>query len=85
MGGTVIHEVGIGSEIFGVIVIVCGVPRFLVGVVGGGEDPVTSGQIVVGIDIQHAMVAGGFGPYYPLWHGGTPTKHTCIISTTWTT
>ena len=38
----------------------------------------------LGIDIQHAMVAGGFGPYYPLWHGGTPTQHTCIISTTWT-
>jgi hypothetical protein len=36
------------------------------------------------LDTQHAMVAGGFGPYHLLWHGGTPTKRTCIISTTWT-
>jgi hypothetical protein len=35
LGGTFIHEVGIGSVIFGVSV--CGVPRFLTGVVGGGE------------------------------------------------
>ena len=36
VGKTFVHEVSVGSVIFGVSV--CGAPRFLVGVVGGGED-----------------------------------------------
>ena len=35
-GGAFVHEVGIRSVIFGVSV--CGAPRFLAGVVGGGEE-----------------------------------------------
>jgi hypothetical protein len=35
-GGTFVHKVGIESEIFGVSG--CGTPRFLVWVVGGGEE-----------------------------------------------
>ena len=34
--GAFVHEVGVGSVIFGVSV--CGAPRFLAGVVGGGEE-----------------------------------------------
>ena len=34
--GAFIHEVGIGSVIFGVSV--CGAPRFLAGMVGGDEE-----------------------------------------------
>ena len=35
-GGAFVHEVGIRLVIFGVSV--CGAPRFLAGVVGGGEE-----------------------------------------------
>ena len=39
-----VHEVGVGSVIFGVSV--CGTPRFMAGMVGGGEECLTSGQTV---------------------------------------
>ena len=36
LGGTFVHEIGIGSVIF--VFSVCGVPVFLVGMVGGGKE-----------------------------------------------
>ena len=44
LGGMFVHEVGVGSVIFGVSV--CGTPRFMAGMVGGGEECLTSGQTV---------------------------------------
>jgi len=42
-------------------------------------------MLTIGTRFQHTMVAGGFGPYHRLWHGGTQTKRTGAIHTPWAT